>query len=219
MTEASGLDDVAELDAYRDFLRRLFHDLATPLSAANLNLESARRRLERQAGPAEPLERAQAELDRALELVERARELAAGPSGGGATFAFDDAVSEAVSACGSPRLQLRGRTMASARGDRGGLRSALEELLRNALEASAEGVVTVVVESAGGRLRVTVTNPGTLPASDPESLFSPRFGRNGRWGLGLARARLAAARSGGTVTLRPAGNVVAAILELPEGRP
>jgi hypothetical protein len=55
-------------------LRRFFHDVATPLSAVALHLERASRLAKKGADPAEPLEVARRELDKAFSLFERGRE-------------------------------------------------------------------------------------------------------------------------------------------------
>ena len=55
-------------------LRRFFHDVATPLSAVALHLERASRLAKKGADPAEPLEIARRELDKAFTLFERGRE-------------------------------------------------------------------------------------------------------------------------------------------------
>ncbi len=59
-------------------LRRFFHDVATPLSAVALHLERASRLAKKGADPAEPLEVARRELDKAFSLFERGREMLLG---------------------------------------------------------------------------------------------------------------------------------------------
>src|SRR5262245_12876727 len=59
-------------------LRRFFHDVATPLSAVALHLERASRLAKKGADPAEPLEIARRELDKAFTLCERRRAAARG---------------------------------------------------------------------------------------------------------------------------------------------
>ena len=57
----------------RDSLQRLFHDLAGPLSALALQLESATRSAARGDDPSAALERAREELERAYALFESTR--------------------------------------------------------------------------------------------------------------------------------------------------
>src|SRR6185295_1057808 len=60
--------------ARRDFLRRFFHDLATPLSAVSLHLEGADRRVRRGGDPGESLAVARTELGKAFDLFDLGRE-------------------------------------------------------------------------------------------------------------------------------------------------
>jgi signal transduction histidine kinase len=55
-------------------LRKFFHDLATPLSAASLHLERASRLIARGEDAEDALSTAREQLDRAFALLERGRE-------------------------------------------------------------------------------------------------------------------------------------------------
>ena len=55
-------------------LRKFFHDLATPLSAASLHLERASRLIARGEDAEDALATAREQLDRAFALLERGRE-------------------------------------------------------------------------------------------------------------------------------------------------
>ena len=54
----------------REFLKRFFHDLATPLSAVSLHLEGADRRARRGADPSDALAVARTELGKAFDLFD-----------------------------------------------------------------------------------------------------------------------------------------------------
>jgi signal transduction histidine kinase len=206
-------------DAQRDFLQRFLHDLATPLSAVSLHLEGVDRRIKRGADPSEPLAIARAELSRAFELFEHGRECLLAPAGPAETFAFDDFVASTLEQNASS-VAIEGTTGALVTGDRQALSQALLALVGNALEAAADGRIWVRRERVDGWLRAQVENPGSLPAGDPEVLFSPRTSRDGRhWGMGLPRARLQAAAAGGMVRLEQREDRITAILELPETKP
>ena len=69
MAQNEGLDP-----ARREFLKRFFHDLATPLSAVSLHLEGADRRARRGADPSDALAVARTELGKAFDLFDRGRE-------------------------------------------------------------------------------------------------------------------------------------------------
>ena len=203
----------------QDFLHRLFHDLATPLSAVALHLEGADRRFRRGADPSESLATARSELSRAFDLFEKGRECLLAPSGSPESFSFDELVASSVASNGASGVAVEGKTGGRVRGDRSALELALSALLINAIEASDADSVSVRRTREEGRLRVSIENPGTLDP-DPEKLFSPRWARTGRpWGMGLARARLSAAAAGGIVRLEQRSDRITAILELPEETP
>ena len=201
----------------QEFLRHFFHDLATPLSAVALHLEGADRRVRRGADPSEPLAIARAELAKAFELFEEARECLLAPGESPETFAFDDFVSSMIPQDRVQPIAVEGVTGGSShRTPAGALRGApgagvqRSRSLASCVESGRRG-------REDGRLYVLVENPGRLAAEDPETLFAPRAARAGRnWGMGLPRARLLAAAAGGTVRLQQRADRVAATLEVPE---
>jgi signal transduction histidine kinase len=209
-------ETLSAVSAHRDFLRRFLHDVATPLSAVSLHLETADRRVRRGADPSDSLAVARAEISRAFDLFDRGRELLLFEPQKQESVAFDDLVSVAVSRCGAGLATLEGSTGGVVRGDPAALAEAVEAILYNALEASGENPVTVELGRNGDGLRLRVGNFGRLPG-DPESLFSPRAAAPGKnWGMGLARARVFCGAFGGVVHLEQSGDRVVATLELPE---
>lgn len=207
----------AAAEASREFLARFFHDLATPLSAVSLHLEGADRRVRRGSDPSESLAIAREELSRAFDLFERAREILLSQPEEAQSILFDDFVKESIARKAGSQVRIEGQTGGRVRADPCALSLALEELLANAIESAAGSAIAVERAREANRLRVRVVNPGRLPAEDPETLFSPRVAGKGRkWGMGLARARLHAAASGGAVFLEQTGDHVVATLELPE---
>lgn len=204
-------------EARQEFLRHFFHDLATPLSAVALHLEGADRRVRRGADPSEPLAIARAELAKAFELFEEARECLLAPGESPETFAFDDFVSSMIPQDRVQPIAVEGVTGGYVTAPRRALSEALLALVSNALEASPRASISVRRGREDGRLYVLVENPGRLAAEDPETLFAPRAARAGRnWGMGLPRARLLAAAAGATVRLQQRADRVAATLEVPE---
>jgi signal transduction histidine kinase len=205
--------------ARRDFLRRFFHDVATPLSAVSLHLEAADRRARRGGDPSGSLATARDELARAFELFERSRELLLEEPRSPEAFDWDELVGATAREIAGNDVPIEGRTGAALQGNARSLSEAVAALLRNAVEASQEADVKVFLERNGANVQVRVENPGRLP-DEPQSLFSPRVARDGRrWGMGLARARLNAADAGGTVRLEQIGERVRATLEVPEETP
>lgn len=203
--------------AHRDFLRRFLHDLATPLSAVSLHLEAADRRLRRGADPSDSLAIARAEVSRAFDLFDRGRELLLFEPSANETLSFDELVSEAVAGSSADAAKLQGATGGFVRADRRALKEAVQALLSNAVESAPSSSVSLSLERDAGRLRLRVENPGRLPPTDVEALFSPRTAAAGKiWGMGLARARIYCATGGGTVSLQQRGDNVVATLTVPE---
>ena len=203
--------------AHRDFLRRFLHDLATPLSAVSLHLEAADRRVRRGVDPTESLSIARAEIARAFDLFDRGRELLLMETSSEESVSFDELVSSAVTGFGAGGATIAGKTGGFVRGDRRALSDMLQALLANALEASPASALSVALDRAAGDLEVRFENPGKLPSGDPETLFSPRIAAPGKtWGMGLARARLLCAASGGTIRVEQTGDRVATTVRIPE---
>ena len=210
MPQNEGLDP-----ARREFLKRFFHDLATPLSAVSLHLEGADRRARRGADPSEALAIARTELGKAFDLFDRGREFLLETPEHPQTLELDSAV-QAV-ATDYPGIQLDGRTGARVHGNPGTLKSVVSALIVNAVEASAPEAVHVRLGRGGSKVRVEVENPGELPTDNPEALFSPKAARPGRnWGMGLPLARVGASDLGGEIRLEHRGGSVRAILEIQE---
>ena len=211
--------------ARRDFLKRFFHDLATPLSAASLHLEGADRRVRKGADPTDALATARSELSRAFDLFDLGRDFLLSETGEPESIDFDALVHEAAAA--HPGVGVEGRTGAHVRAARAPLAGALSALIVNAVEASEASAdaastasatpVRIGLERGEGRVQARVENPGGLGTDNTESLFSPKSARPGKkWGMGLARVRIAAADAGGSIRLETRDGLVIATLDLPE---
>lgn len=203
--------------ARRDFLRRFFHDLATPLSAVSLHLEGADRRVRRGGDPGESLAVARTELGKAFDLFDLGREFLLDEPEPSEDLDFDALVRRAAEA--HPGVTVDGETRSRVRAAPRGIASAIGSLLVNAVEAGGAGTVRVRLERDGSRIRARVENPGELP-ENVEGLFSPKSARPGKtWGMGLARARVLAADAGGTVRLEQDHGCVVATIDFPEVTP
>jgi signal transduction histidine kinase len=200
--------------ARREFLKRFFHDLATPLSAVSLHLEGADRRARRGADPAEALAVARAELGKAFDLFDRGREFLLESPENSDLLDLDSAVRAVAADHGVP---VDGQTAGKVRGNPGTLKSVLSALIVNAVEAGGPDAARVRLSRRASTLRVEVENPGELPADNPEALFSPKSARAGRnWGMGLPVARVGASDLGGALRIEHQRGVVRASLEIPE---
>jgi signal transduction histidine kinase len=210
LAQNEGLDP-----ARREFLKRFFHDLATPLSAVSLHLEGADRRARRGADPSDALAVARTELGKAFDLFDRGREFLLETPDRFQALELDPAV-RAVAA-DYPGVRLEGETGASVRGNSATLNSVVSALIVNGVEAAGAEAVRVRLARRDSKLLVEVENPGQLPTDNPEALFSPKAARQGRnWGMGLPLARVGASDLGGAIRLEQQGGSVRATLEIPE---
>lgn len=99
------------------------------------------------------------------------------------------------------------------------VRLALDNLLRNAIQAASADQVTVTLAPEDGPLwRIEIANPGRLPPGwqpTPMATIVPSSGKAGGLGLGLAIAQHIAVLHRGGLTLHQAENLVIATLHLP----
>lgn len=223
------------VSSQRTLLRDVSHELRSPLARLEVALELARQR----GGDAvaEPLARIGRESARVNELIGQLLSLAR-LEAGAAVEAMEpvdvrtlleevcaDASFEAASERGMVRLTAT--VAAVTPGSPGLLRSAIDNVVRNALAHSPQGrevEVSLGVEDAdGGTRRVLITvrdhGPG-VPPEDLERLFEPfyrvseaRDRSSGGIGLGLAITERAIRWHGGTVgaSNHPAGGLVVMI--------
>jgi CheY-like chemotaxis protein/signal transduction histidine kinase len=101
-------------------------------------------------------------------------------------------------------LAFPGATAAPLRTDRVLFRRVLGNLVKNALEAAPEGAeVTLACRSAGGQVRLSVHNPGTMSPAVQQQIFHRSFSTKGVGrGLGTWSAKLLGERYlGGRLTL------------------
>jgi signal transduction histidine kinase len=110
-------------------------------------------------------------------------------------------------------VELEGTAL--ARVDSDAIARAIDNLLRNAVEASASGArVDVHVDAHDGEARVTVVDHGAgVPSSRAGELFEPFFTtKPSGTGLGLALARAVATAHAGTLTYARDGDATRFIL-------
>lgn len=141
---------------------------------------------------------------RVQSLLQVARPPVATPA---APFAVNQVVSEAVAL-----VEAQSRTVQvslalnasglSVRGSADGLRTALVNLLRNAIEAQASGQVTVQVVSGAGAVTIVVADQGAGLSLEQQSqpIVAFRSTKPGGTGLGLVIAEAGARACGGVLT-------------------
>lgn len=223
--------------AQQAFVADAAHELRTPLTALKLQIDVLRASTEGEERE-QALQRLGAGVDRATRLVQQLLALARSEPGAGSAGApmtpLDlAAVARAAADDAAPLARQRGASLDAdlpdalpAHGDAEGLRSAIRNLLDNALKhgGGADGTparVRLSLAVSGGEAVVTVDDAGTGLDDAARTTAFDRFhratpGRGDGSGLGLAIVRAVAARHGGQAMLAasPEGGV-RAVLRLP----
>jgi two-component system sensor histidine kinase CpxA len=223
----------ALLGSQRRLLRDVSHELRSPLARLRVALELARGRAGTEAaGPLDRMEREAGRMDELIGQLLLLERLAAGQPAGepedldlGALL--DGVVDDASFEAGAAGVEVRlGATSAvRLRGRPGLLRSAFDNVLRNAIRFAPRGTaIEVDLTLADKVATVRVRDCGSgVPAEHLGSLFEPfarvaeaRERASGGAGLGLAITRRAVELHGGGVTARnhPEGGLEV-VLELP----
>ena len=200
-----------------ELVARACHELAGPLNAAGLALETARREL-----PAPRLAAIDLELRRAALALEDLDAARAGRRARDADAIVDLGALLAQQALAwQPVARRRGASLRVAvasgllvRGDAVRLAQAVGNLLANALEHGGEQI-ELRAERADGRVRVEVADDGAgLPEPVAALAARPRAGQGAR-GRGLAIAAEIAQRHGGRLAAAPSPRGARLTLDLP----
>jgi signal transduction histidine kinase len=205
------------LTTQRQLIRDISHELRSPLARMNVALELARQRAGAEAAPA--LDRIEREAARLNEMIGRLLTLARLESVSEPPDRTDIRLHELledVTEDAQFEAQQRGcnvRLVATSgcavNGNRELLRSAVENVVRNAIRYTAENS-DIEIELAGGEITVRDHGPG-VPESELQNLFRPfyrvanaRERKTGGTGLGLAITERAVRLHGGNVEARNA---------------
>jgi len=226
----------ANRSAITQLLRDISHELRSPLARMRVALGLARQPavdLSRQ------LERMEREIERLDSLISQVLRLAR-LHGTDAPFAreafdLDEVIEEVVrdasfeGAAKNCKINLRGRSRMSVNGNRELLRSAIENVLRNAVRYSPEGAaVEVSVDHEPDGLTVAIRDRGPgVPPADLERIFEPfyrvaesRDRDSGGEGIGLAiTAQVMKAHGGSAKAANGQQGGLIVRLNLPEGAP
>jgi signal transduction histidine kinase len=215
----------------RQLIADVSHELRSPLARLSLSVDLLRQFPEDRE---EHLARFENELGKLNDLIERLLTLSRLESSTIVLkqdyFDLADLLSEVVS---DAQLEASARGCAFSvtrsqqcpiKGDQTLLRSAVENILRNAVQYSEEGStisVELVQEKEHIKIAVTDTGPG-LPDNEIEQMFQPFFRggdarsrRSDGHGLGLAIASKAVSQHGGTVRARNTGSGLTVTIQLP----
>jgi two-component system sensor histidine kinase CpxA len=229
---ASDFDDMAArieelVKAQQQLLADISHELRSPLARLSLALDLARRRLGEGIPEHQRIER---EIQRLNDLIRRLLTLAqlqSDPSRSQVeTVDLRSLVREIAndasfeSEAENKKVVVKGDCGASVRGNASLLRSAIENVVRNAVRYSPEGTEVGIDmhDMSENRVVITVRDQGPgVPAASLHRLFDPFFRvdpardrDSGGVGLGLAIVRQASLFHGGNVTAqnRPEGGLM-----------
>lgn len=198
------------LRAFREIARRVAHEIKGPLTSIRLAVSQLQRG---GAGAAEgvPLEVLEDEARRLELLAKEFAELGRLPEGPAAPIDVRELVADVARAGAEQDIDVRVPSDSDellVHGHYEPLRRALINLLRNAVEASSGGEVTLTVAStngATGQVRIAVVDHGHgVPLEIRPHLFEPYYTtKDGGTGLGLALVRQTVEAHGGSVTYEP----------------
>ena len=192
----------ANRSAITRLLRDISHELRSPLARMRLAVGLARRPA---ADLTRQLDRLEREIERLDELISQVLKLAR-LNGADApfereSFDVDEVIEEVVrdanfeGAAKGCKIETRGAAHSAVNGNRELLRSAIENVLRNAVRYSPQGAsVDVMVERSDAGLTVSIRDRGPgVPAGELERIFEPfyrvaesRDRDTGGEGIGLA---------------------------------
>ncbi|GFO69920.1 two-component sensor histidine kinase [Geomonas limicola] len=207
------------VNAHRQLLRDVSHELRSPLARMNVALEIARQQSPESAEP--PLQRIQQEGERLNQLIGELLTLSRLDGDTGAERTEVDVAELAAEvvqdadfeACaGNRHVEYHPERGLLVVGNRELLRRALENVVRNAVRYTAEGSsVTVTLQQAPGPqalIRVRDFGPG-VPEEQLDDIFRPfyrvaeaRDRQSGGTGIGLAITERTVALHGGSVVAR-----------------
>ena len=183
------------------------HEVRNPLASMKLRADLARTGGEATPAVARDLDDIAQEIERLDRLVSDLLVVSGRRAGPRETLDLGSLVARRIALL-SPWANEKGVTLAStgsatAQVDADALSRALDNLLRNAVEAAPAGArVDVEVSGDAQQARVVVSDPGPgVPVGRAAELFEPFFTtKPGGTGLGLALARAVASAHGGSLT-------------------
>ncbi|HKR28390.1 MAG TPA: ATP-binding protein, partial [Acidobacteriaceae bacterium] len=222
-TMAERIEDL--LSSQRQLISDVSHELRSPLTRIQLAVDLVRKR----GGDDPALSRMQADLERLEHLIARLLTLARVEAGAAAKWERLDLTGLLTEIAADAQLEARQRNCtvvfseaaaSSVMGDEYLLRSALENVVRNAVYYTAPGtevLITLAPAAAGGMAVLTVSDYGPgVPEPELQNIFRPfyrvgdaRDQQSGGAGLGLAIASRVIQLHHGTIAAsnRPTGGL------------
>ena len=212
-----------------DLARNVSHELRSPLARLRVALELARRK----TGELAELDRIDIETERLDELIGQILEfsrLDAGPSEDAGRIDVEELLRSVVEDVRyehgeEARIELQIRSGGSVDGYAGALRSAVENVLRNAMQHSRAGnAVAARLDAEGTQVVISIEDRGGgVPEHELGSIFEPFYRAKPKCGsattsgtgLGLAIASRAVGVNSGTIAARNTANGLCVEMRLP----
>lgn len=201
------------LQAFRDTARRVAHEMRGPLNAAQLALGRLRS-IEGDARQATALAVIAEENERLRRMADEFALFGRLPEGPESAIEVGELVDSVLNGAVpadcpvtrelAPDLRVHGRYEV--------LRRAVENVVRNAVEATDARGIVVTATRVDGAIRLAIADHGAgVPPEDRERIFQPYMTTKSKGtGLGLTMARQAAVAHGGTLVVEtaPSGGAV-----------
>jgi two-component system nitrogen regulation sensor histidine kinase NtrY len=191
------------LQAFRETARKVAHEMRGPLTSASLAI----RHLEKQSDP-EMIKVLREETLRLEQMAQEFSEFGRLPEGPEADIDVGELLTSAIAATIPPGVSVSTiiPTSATIRGHYEPLRRALQNLLRNAVEASGSGDIDIVLLRDQGTVRVIISDHGPgIPPDLRARIFEPYFTTKDKGtGLGLALVRQTVEAHKGEITVEAA---------------
>ena len=207
------LDAQRQLVQLGEAARTLTHEIKNPLGAIRLKSAILRRTAGAQAGP--ELQVIDEEVDRLATLADRVSDFLRDPAGNADTVVLNDFLTDLAQRHAELRVEVPAAPLA-VRVDRERLRSAVENLIRNAVESSADGASVEVTAAPAGKavtLRVLDRGSGIAP-EQRRRVFDPFYTTKSKGsGIGLPISLRFVEAAGGRLELvaRPGGGTEARV--------
>lgn len=194
--------------AWRDMARQVAHEIKNPLTPMKLQMQMLAQRSDTSELLREKLSGLVAQVDAMAEIADAFSRYANLPELKREPLTIQEVVNKTVSIFDANQLRIDDQTTGNSIivGDREQLTRALNNLIKNALQAERSDVpisVIVRISDTEDKVRIDVVDNGTgIPEDELDMIFEPRFTtKNSGMGLGLSIVKRVVEGLGGNITL------------------